>query len=73
MNKFQLGKKELSSILAFLDLSYQWQSSFILLVFNAAWRQKVFIKLSGVKKMRGDINLVFHDTEGNTKEYEIAR
>ncbi|KAM6067740.1 pancreatic lipase-related protein 2-like isoform 2-T2 [Chlamydotis macqueenii] len=38
----------------------------------ATWRQKVFIKLSGVKKMRGDINLVFHDTEGNTKEYEIA-
>ncbi|GAB0192002.1 pancreatic lipase-related protein 2 [Grus japonensis] len=39
----------------------------------ATWRQKVFIKLSGVKKMRGDINLIFHDTEGNTKEYEIAR
>ncbi|NXT22519.1 LIPR2 protein, partial [Syrrhaptes paradoxus] len=38
----------------------------------ATWRQKVFIKLSGVKKTRGDINLVFHDTEGNTKEYEIA-
>ncbi|NXN23143.1 LIPR2 protein, partial [Nycticryphes semicollaris] len=38
----------------------------------ATWRQKVFIKLSGVKKMKGDINLVFHDTEGNTKEYEIA-
>uniref|UniRef100_A0A669PSY4 Triacylglycerol lipase n=1 Tax=Phasianus colchicus TaxID=9054 RepID=A0A669PSY4_PHACC len=38
----------------------------------ASWRQKVFIKLSGVKKMRGDINLIFHDTEGNTKEYEIA-
>ncbi|NWU62945.1 LIPR2 protein, partial [Pterocles burchelli] len=38
----------------------------------ATWRRKVFIKLSGVKKTRGDINLVFHDTEGNTKEYEIA-
>ncbi|XP_032047125.1 pancreatic lipase-related protein 2-like [Aythya fuligula] len=37
-----------------------------------SWRQKVFIKLSGVKKMRGDINLIFHDTEGNKKEYEIA-
>ncbi|NXQ85177.1 LIPR2 protein, partial [Nyctibius grandis] len=36
------------------------------------WRQKVFIKLSGVKKTRGDINLVFHDMKGNTKEYEIA-
>ncbi|NWW06123.1 LIPR2 protein, partial [Oreocharis arfaki] len=38
----------------------------------ATWRQKVFIKLSGVKKTRGDINLVFHDTQGHTKEYEIA-
>ncbi|KFV71225.1 Pancreatic lipase-related protein 2, partial [Dryobates pubescens] len=38
----------------------------------ATWRQQVFIRLSGVKKMRGDINLVFHDTEGNTKEYEVA-
>ncbi|XP_010164037.2 pancreatic lipase-related protein 2 [Antrostomus carolinensis] len=38
----------------------------------ATWRQKVFMKLSGVKKMRGDINLIFHDTQGNTKEYEIA-
>ncbi|NWS42207.1 LIPR2 protein, partial [Probosciger aterrimus] len=38
----------------------------------ATWRQKVFIQLSGAKKMRGDINLIFHDTEGNTKEYEIA-
>ncbi|NXC16254.1 LIPR2 protein, partial [Corythaeola cristata] len=38
----------------------------------ATWRQKVFVKLSGVKKMSGDINLVFYDTEGNTKEYEIA-
>uniref|UniRef100_A0A663MV68 Triacylglycerol lipase n=1 Tax=Athene cunicularia TaxID=194338 RepID=A0A663MV68_ATHCN len=38
----------------------------------ATWRQKVFVKLSGVKKMKGDINLVFHDTEGKTKEYEIA-
>ncbi|XP_051472683.1 pancreatic lipase-related protein 2-like [Apus apus] len=38
----------------------------------ASWRQKVCIKLSGVNKMRGDINLIFHDTEGNTKEYEIA-
>ncbi|NXH22545.1 LIPR2 protein, partial [Bucco capensis] len=37
-----------------------------------AWRQKVFIKLSGVKKMRGDINLVFHDKEGYTKKYEIT-
>ncbi|NWR54175.1 LIPR2 protein, partial [Bucorvus abyssinicus] len=37
-----------------------------------AWRQKVFMKLSGVKKTRGDINLVFHDTEGNIKEYGIA-
>ncbi|XP_064922989.1 pancreatic lipase-related protein 2 isoform X1 [Columba livia] len=36
------------------------------------WRQKVFIKLSGVKKTRGSIYLAFHDTEGNTKEYEIA-
>ncbi|NWI93891.1 LIPR2 protein, partial [Pitta sordida] len=39
----------------------------------ATWRQKVFIKLSGVKKTRGDINLVFHDTQGHTKEYEIAK
>ncbi|KFQ51536.1 Pancreatic lipase-related protein 2, partial [Nestor notabilis] len=38
----------------------------------ATWRQKVLLQLSGAKKMRGDINLVFHDTEGNTKEYEIA-
>ncbi|NXU52646.1 LIPR2 protein, partial [Turnix velox] len=38
----------------------------------ATWRQKVFIKLSGIKKTKGDINLVFHDTEGNRKEYEIA-
>ncbi|NXK54296.1 LIPR2 protein, partial [Chauna torquata] len=38
-----------------------------------SWRQKVFIKLSGAKKTRGDINLIFHDTEGNTKKYEIAR
>ncbi|NXP50999.1 LIPR2 protein, partial [Heliornis fulica] len=37
-----------------------------------AWRQQVFIKLSGVKKMRGDINLVYYDTEGNRKEYEIS-
>ncbi|OPJ84164.1 pancreatic triacylglycerol lipase [Patagioenas fasciata monilis] len=36
------------------------------------WRQKVFIKLSGVKKTRGSIYLAFHDTEGNAKEYEIA-
>ncbi|NXR06259.1 LIPR2 protein, partial [Semnornis frantzii] len=38
----------------------------------ATWRQQVFIKLSGVKKMRGDIILVFHDMEGNRKEYEVA-
>ncbi|NXU62486.1 LIPR2 protein, partial [Horornis vulcanius] len=38
----------------------------------AAWRQKVFIKLSGVKKTRGDINLVYYDTQGNSKEYEVA-
>ncbi|XP_014800695.1 PREDICTED: pancreatic lipase-related protein 3-like, partial [Calidris pugnax] len=38
----------------------------------ATWRQKVIIKLSGVKKMSGDINLVFHDKEGNRKEYEVA-
>ncbi|KAM8806086.1 pancreatic lipase-related protein 2-like [Eudromia elegans] len=37
-----------------------------------SWRQRAFIKLSGVKKTRGDINLVFHDKEGNTKEYQIA-
>ncbi|NXN91085.1 LIPR2 protein, partial [Rhinopomastus cyanomelas] len=37
-----------------------------------AWRQKVFMKLSGVKKIRGDINLVFYDTQGNKKEYEIS-
>uniref|UniRef100_A0A8C4JT16 Triacylglycerol lipase n=1 Tax=Dromaius novaehollandiae TaxID=8790 RepID=A0A8C4JT16_DRONO len=37
-----------------------------------SWRQRVFIKLSGVKRTRGDINLVFHDTEGNTKEYQIT-
>jgi len=33
----------------------------------------VFIKLSGVKKIRGDINLVFHGTENIKKEYKIAR
>ncbi|NXR17733.1 LIPR2 protein, partial [Cinclus mexicanus] len=38
----------------------------------ATWRQKVFIKLSGVKKTRGDINLVYYDTQGNSKEYEVA-
>ncbi|NXB46841.1 LIPR2 protein, partial [Leucopsar rothschildi] len=38
----------------------------------ATWRQKVFIKLSGVKKTRGDINLVYYDTKGNSKEYEVA-
>ncbi|XP_075280432.1 pancreatic lipase-related protein 2 [Opisthocomus hoazin] len=38
----------------------------------ATWRQKVFIKLSGVKKIRGDINLVFHGTENIKKEYKIA-
>ncbi|OXB51936.1 UNVERIFIED_CONTAM: hypothetical protein H355_010375 [Colinus virginianus] len=48
------------------------ESSVLFCFFSAGWRQKVFIKLSGVKKMRGDINLIFHDTEGNTKEYEIA-
>ncbi|NWY03833.1 LIPR2 protein, partial [Nothoprocta ornata] len=37
-----------------------------------SWRQRVFIKLSGVKKTRGDINLVFHDKEGNRKEYQIT-
>ncbi|XP_009666972.2 pancreatic lipase-related protein 2-like [Struthio camelus] len=37
-----------------------------------SWRQRVFIKLSGVKGTKGDINLVFHDTEGNTKEYQIT-
>lgn len=50
-------------------------SNFILLFsfLYAAWRQQVSIKLSGVKKMRGDINLVFHDMEGNSKEYEVDR
>uniref|UniRef100_A0A674HM46 Triacylglycerol lipase n=1 Tax=Taeniopygia guttata TaxID=59729 RepID=A0A674HM46_TAEGU len=38
----------------------------------ATWRQKVFIKLSGVKKTRGDINLVYYDRQGNSKEYEVA-
>ncbi|XP_059708276.1 uncharacterized protein LOC132330214 [Haemorhous mexicanus] len=33
----------------------------------AGWRQKVFIKLSGVKKTRGDINLVYYDTQGHSK------
>ncbi|XP_030909766.2 pancreatic lipase-related protein 2-like [Melopsittacus undulatus] len=38
----------------------------------AAWRQKVLIQLSGAKKTKGNIKLVFHDAEGNTKTYEIA-
>ncbi|OWK53454.1 Pancreatic triacylglycerol lipase [Lonchura striata] len=38
----------------------------------ATWRQKVFIKLSGIKKTRGDINLVYYDRQGNSKEYEVA-
>ncbi|NXX29754.1 LIPR2 protein, partial [Nicator chloris] len=38
----------------------------------ATWRQKVFIKLCGVKKAKGVINLVYYDTQGNSKEYEVA-
>ncbi|XP_060097544.1 pancreatic lipase-related protein 2-like [Heteronotia binoei] len=35
-----------------------------------SWRYKISLKLSGAA--RGDINIIFHGKEGNTKEYPIA-
>ncbi|XP_048361998.1 pancreatic lipase-related protein 2-like [Sphaerodactylus townsendi] len=34
------------------------------------WRYNISIKLSGAA--RGDINIIFHGKEGNTKQYQIA-
>ncbi|XP_067399582.1 pancreatic lipase-related protein 3-like, partial [Emydura macquarii macquarii] len=36
-----------------------------------SWSQRVSIKLAGTKKVRGELNIVFHGTEGLTKQYQI--
>ncbi|CAM4595406.1 unnamed protein product [Caretta caretta] len=35
------------------------------------WSHKISIKLSGTKKVRGELNIVFHGTDRFTKQYQI--
>uniref|UniRef100_A0A8C8SF37 Triacylglycerol lipase n=1 Tax=Pelusios castaneus TaxID=367368 RepID=A0A8C8SF37_9SAUR len=37
-----------------------------------SWSHMVSIKLAGTKKVRGELNIVFHGTEGFTKQYQIT-
>ncbi|XP_030425921.1 pancreatic lipase-related protein 2-like [Gopherus evgoodei] len=36
-----------------------------------SWSHRISIKLSGTKKVRGELNIVLHGTDGFTKQYEI--
>ncbi|XP_066474885.1 pancreatic lipase-related protein 2-like [Tiliqua scincoides] len=37
-----------------------------------SWRYNISVKLSGMTKTKGEINIVFNSKDGNTKEYQIA-
>ncbi|KAM9134288.1 pancreatic lipase-related protein 2-like [Pangshura tecta] len=36
-----------------------------------SWSHRISIKLSGTKKVKGELNIVFHGTDGFTKQYQI--
>ncbi|XP_074855666.1 pancreatic lipase-related protein 2-like [Carettochelys insculpta] len=37
-----------------------------------SWSHGISVKLSGMKLVSGELNIVFHDTEGFTKQYQIT-
>ncbi|KAM6441745.1 pancreatic lipase-related protein 2-like [Liasis olivaceus] len=38
-----------------------------------SWRYNISVKLNGIKRAKGEINIVFHSKDGSIKEYQIVR